>query len=107
MRTTPVNIDARLACLFKSLRTVETAITAKWGRSLLSGSRLASAAAENLILVRAGAVAALSGEGEKTNGWMRTLIARAELRISETGHETEGWGAIEKELEDESWEEEE
>lgn len=87
LAVTPVNLKARLACIFKALRQVEQSVQVSWGVAKL-GPSLYGRASESLALVRLATMVALADP--KAEAWLYTLEARARKILLEVGGEPQG-----------------
>lgn len=87
LAVTPVNLQARLACVFKALRQVEQSVQVSWGVAKL-GPSLYGRAAESLALVRLATMTALADP--KAEAWLYSLEARARKILLEVGGTPQG-----------------
>lgn len=85
---TPVQLEARLACVFRSVRAVENSALAGWARQLLGPSQSGSAL-EAVLLVRLGAIAVLSSP-EREIVWLDKILERQEYLLRRWGIEPQG-----------------
>jgi hypothetical protein len=87
LAVTPVNLQARLACVFKALRQVEQSVQVSWGIAKL-GPSLYGRASEALALVRLATMTALADP--KAEAWLYSLEARSRKILVEVGGEPRG-----------------
>lgn len=94
LAATPVNVGARLACVFRVLRNVEQSTRTQWGVARL-GPTLPGRAMEVLTLVRCATVTALADSDPEL--WLVILEERARMILHGCGGRPSG--TIEDELE--------
>jgi hypothetical protein len=77
---TPVNIKARLSCLFRTLRAIELTIDARWGTSMRQGKSLTGYAIEGVACAHLGAVLALNWTDDDEEVMSILIVRLDELR---------------------------